>query len=176
MRRPDPRPRLLGWSIGGLVAGGLLAVLGWGLAHPGAGAPSPIAGRPAPDLVVRTFAGPSVSVSSFKGRPLVLNFWASWCTPCRQEAPVLAAASRAGDGAEFLGAAIQDSEAPARAFEAEFQVPYQDGLDTEGGYLRYGVTGPPETFFIDRQGIIRYRHQGPLDAATLRTYLDRIKP
>jgi cytochrome c biogenesis protein CcmG/thiol:disulfide interchange protein DsbE len=76
----------------------------------------------------------------------------------------------------FLGAAMQDSQAPARAFEAEFQVPYPDGLDSANGYLRYGVTGPPETFFIDRGGIVRYRYQGPLDTATLSLYLARLRP
>jgi cytochrome c biogenesis protein CcmG, thiol:disulfide interchange protein DsbE len=166
--------RLAAWAAGGLVVGTLLAVFGWGLAHPAAGAPSVAAGRQAPDLAVTTFDGGRVTVASFRGRPLVLNFWASWCTPCRTEAPVLADASRSTPGVSFLGAAMQDSDAPARAFEAEFQVPYADGLDTENGYLGYGVTGPPETYFIDATGLIRYRFAGPLDAATLRLYLEKL--
>jgi cytochrome c biogenesis protein CcmG/thiol:disulfide interchange protein DsbE len=168
--------RLAGWSLGGLVAGALLAVLGWGLAHPAGEGASVAAGREAPELAVSTFDGRAVTVASLRGRPLVLNFWASWCAPCRQEAPVLADASRSTPGVTFLGAAIQDSDAPARAFEAEFQVPYRDGLDADSGYLRYGVTGPPETYFIDARGLIRYRFAGPLDAATLRLYLDKLGP
>jgi len=170
------RLRLLGWSLAGVLAGGLLAVLGWGLAHPAAVASSVAPGRPAPDLSVQTFNGGAVDVASLRGRPLVLNFWASWCAPCRQEAPVLAEASRANPGVAFLGAAIQDSEAPARAFEAEFQVPYPDGLDVQAGYLRYGVTGPPETYFIDSRGIIQARYLGPLDGPTLARYLGKIAP
>ena len=58
-----------------------------------------------------------------------------------------------------------------RVLQAEFQVPYPDGLDSQAGYLRYGVTGPPETYFIDARGVVRHRYAGPLDAATLGRYL-----
>jgi cytochrome c biogenesis protein CcmG, thiol:disulfide interchange protein DsbE len=163
--------RLAGWSLAGAVAGGLLAVLAWGLTHPAAGASSVAPGRPAPDIAVQTFDGATVTVASLRGRPLVLNFWASWCAPCRTEAPVLAAASRSNPGVAFLGAAIEDSAGPARSFEAEFKVPYPDGIDSQAGYLRYGVTGPPETYFIDAQGKIRARYAGPMDGATLDRYL-----
>lgn len=176
MGRPASRLRLFGWSLSGLVAGALLAVLAWGLSHPAAGAAPAVAGRPAPALSVHTFDGRTVTIAELRGRPVVLNFWASWCAPCRQEAPVLAGAARSSTGVSFLGAAIQDADTPARAFQEEFQPPYPTGLVTDGSYLRYGVTGPPETYFIDGSGIVRYRYAGPLDAPTLRLYLEKIAP
>src|ERR1700694_3374526 len=174
MGRRGSNLRFFGWSLGGLPVGALLAVLGWGLTHPAVGAAPAVAGRPAPALTVHTFEGATVSIAELRGKPVVLNFLASWCGPCRQEAPVLADAARRSTGVSFLGAAIQDADGPARAFQQEFSTPYPTGLVTDGGYLRYGVTGPPETYFIDSSGIIRYRFAGPLDAATLQLYLDKI--
>src|ERR1700694_2055214 len=145
MGRRGSNLRFFGWSLGGLVVGGLLAVLGWGLTHPAVGAAPAVAGRAAPALTVHIFDGGTASIAELRGRPVVLNFWASWCAPCRQEAPVLADAARRSTGVSFLGCAIPDAEDPARAFQQEVQAPYPTGLVIDGGYLRYGVTGPPET-------------------------------
>ena len=175
MAGTDSRFRLAGWSLGGLLTGALLATLGWGLSHPAPGAASAVTGRPAPALTVRTFDGHTVAVADLRGRPLVLHFWASWCTPCRTEAPVISAAAAGAPDIAFLSAAMEDSDAPARNFQASFPLPTPVGLDAAAGYLRYGVTGPPETYFIDRAGIVRFRHLGPLDAAALQGYLEKIR-
>jgi len=108
------RFRLAGWSLAGLLTGALLATFGWGLSHPTRGAASAMTGRVAPDLTVRTFAGRTVAVADFRGRPLVLHFWASWCGACRTEAPVFSAASASSPEIAFLNAAMEDSAAPAR--------------------------------------------------------------
>ena len=174
MKQASSNLRLAGWSAAGVVAGCLLAALAWGLAHPAQAPASAITGHAAPALAIDTFDGRTVTISELRGRPVVLNFWASWCGPCRQEAPVLAEAARGTSEVAYLGAAMQDSAEPAKAFGYQFRIPYPEGLVRDAGYLRYGVTGPPETYFIDRGGVVRYRFQGPLDAATLRLYLDRI--
>ena len=170
------RLRLAGWSVSGLLAGGLLAVLAWGLTHPAPGTASAVAGKPAPALSFQTFDGGTVTVAQFKGKPVVLNFWASWCGPCVTEAPVLAEGARMATGVSFLGAAIQDAAGPAQAFETKYRQPYLTGIVTDGAYLRYGVVAPPETYFIDSAGIVRYRFSGPLDRSTLRLYLGKIAP
>lgn len=175
MASTNSRFRLAGWSLAGLLTGALLATLGWGLSHPARGVASAVTGKVAPDLTVRTFDGRTVAVADFRGRPLVLHFWASWCASCRTEAPVFSAAAASSPEIAFLNAAMEDSAAPARAFQARFPMPDVVGLDADAGYLRYGVTGPPETYFIDGSGIIRYRHVGPLDGPTLKAYLDRIR-
>jgi cytochrome c biogenesis protein CcmG, thiol:disulfide interchange protein DsbE len=163
--------RTLAWLGAGLGVLVLFGGLAWGLAHPANPGSSSLLGRTAPEIAVQSLDGGLVRLSDLRGRPVVLNFWASWCAPCRTEAPVLAAASRSNPGVAFLGAAIEDSAGPARSFEAEFKVPYPDGIDSQAGYLRYGVTGPPETYFIDAQGKIRARYAGPMDGATLDRYL-----
>jgi cytochrome c biogenesis protein CcmG/thiol:disulfide interchange protein DsbE len=166
------RLSIVGWASGGVLAAVLLAALSWGLSHPADQAPRSLVGRPAPELSVSTLDGATVRISDLKGRPLVLNFWASWCPPCREEDPALkAAAQRLAGQVQFVGVDIQDQSAAARAYAADQRQPYPVGPPASGSYVDYGVTAPPETFFIDGKGIVVAKFIGPLDPATLDVYL-----
>ncbi len=171
-------PARLGWAIGGAVALVIISALAWGLGHAAQRAPADVLGRPAPDLTIRSLQdGRQVRLSDLHGRPVVLNFWASWCVPCRQEAPALNEAARRYDGRIlFLGADIEDSEQPARAYLGELQVAYPAGPIVRGSERDYGVTAPPETFFIDRQGVVAARILGAVDAKRLEVYIGLVRP
>jgi cytochrome c biogenesis protein CcmG/thiol:disulfide interchange protein DsbE len=97
-----------------------------------------------------------VSVAELEGYPVVLNFWASWCEPCKDEAPALAASARAHAGeVVFLGVDVQDFTSDARKFLAELDVPYASARDGgDSTYANYGLSGLPETYYLDRDGRI----------------------
>ena len=163
--------------VGGGLAGLLLGSLGWGLINASNKLPPSLLGRAAPDITVAALDGRNLTLSGFRGTPLVVNFWASWCVPCRQEAPVLNAAAREYDGrVQFLGVDIQDTDSAARAYQAEFMSPYPVGPATRGSYRDWGVTAPPETFFIDRQGVVVSKIVGPVDANRLKVYIGLLGP
>lgn len=97
-----------------------------------------------------------ISLAELQGTPLVLNFWASWCKPCKEEAPYLAASARAHrDDVAFLGLDIQDFTSDARRFLDGLDVPYSSVRDgSPDTYGAYGLTGVPETYYIDERGRI----------------------
>jgi cytochrome c biogenesis protein CcmG/thiol:disulfide interchange protein DsbE len=140
---------------------------------------SPLVGRPAPAFSLAPVGGgPAVSLEGLRGRPVVVNFWASWCVPCYQEHPVLLRAARAhGSRVQFLGVVYDDEEARIRDFLSQVGTAYPSLLDVNGRTaIAYGVYGVPETYFIDAQGQIVHKYTGPLDDATMRDGLDRIAP
>jgi len=121
--------------------------------------------RPAPDFVLTSFDGQRIQLSDYRGRIVVLNFWATWCPPCREEAPVLqrAAERLESAGVTILGIDVWDDQAAAIEFLNETGVTYPNAEDTTRLIpVEFGVTGLPETFVIDRQGVLVRRWVGPL--------------
>jgi cytochrome c biogenesis protein CcmG/thiol:disulfide interchange protein DsbE len=126
--------------------------------------------KPAPDISVTTIDGRQFTLSELQGKVVVLNIWASWCVPCREEAAAFNQihARYAGADVAFVGIAWNDEESEVRKFVQQYRVPYTVALDPEGRIaIDYGLTGVPETFFIDRQGRLTRKWIGPISASQL---------
>lgn len=155
----------------------LLLLLAYGFKTNPREVPSPLVGRPAPLFALRSFEGVPTGLEQLRGKPVVLNFWASWCFPaCYEEAPDLEAAWQTyrERGVVVLGVDIQDREADGKAFLQRFGLTFPNGLDPGTIAIDYGVYGVPETFFIDKRGQIRYKHVGALTQALLRAKIEEL--
>ncbi|KFA88456.1 TlpA family protein disulfide reductase [Archangium violaceum] len=153
---------------------GLLAVLAKGFGSNPREVPFMLKGQPAPAFTLRALdSGARVSSEQLKGRPMVINFWASWCGPCKMEHPVLEWGAREfGGQAQFLGVVFEDTEDNAKQFLSRMGASFPQLIDQNSGVaVAYGVAGVPETYFIDAQGIIRGKHVGPIDPESMAQWM-----
>jgi len=133
--------------------------------------------EPAPDFTLELFNGELFHLNTHKGKPVVINFWASWCIPCREEMPALEKAYKEykKKGVVFIGISVQDTETKAREFVEEFQVTFPTGIDMTGVIRdNYRVYGLPTTFFIDKEGKIDYLHVGGVTEELIKYELDKL--
>ncbi len=146
---------------GFIVLAGFLAV---GLTLNPREVPSPLIGKAAPAFKLPTLADPGreFSVGDTQGKVWLLNVWASWCAPCLEEHPVIEALSRRG--VPVYGLNYKDKQEAATAWLARHGNPYVLSVVDASGRtgIDYGVYGTPETYLIDKQGVIRFKHVGPL--------------
>ncbi len=150
-QRPrDNRQVIFGGAIVVVVA--IIALLAYGLALRGA---PPMAAGAAPDFSLTTFEGQTYNLAQLQGKPVVINFWASWCVPCRDEAPALQRAweKYKDQGVVILGVDYVDTEPEAKKFIADFKQTYPNGPDLGTRISQaYRITGVPETYFISKDG------------------------
>ena len=140
--------------------------------------PAPAVGHPAPDFTLTTTAGETFSLADLRGKPVVLNFWATWCPPCRAELPELEAASKRLTGqVAIIGVNQAEPLAQVRDFAAQLSLTFSIPLDENANASRlYRVRSLPTTFFIDREGIIRQMQIGALNEATMKQLVETIYP
>jgi cytochrome c biogenesis protein CcmG/thiol:disulfide interchange protein DsbE len=141
---------------------------------------SPLIGRPAPAWSLTSLDGETVSSEDLAGRPYVVNFWASYCIPaCVDEHPVLADAHELyGDDVAIVGVLVNDDPVDAQGFLARFgDAGYPHLIDPDGRLaIEFGVTGPPETYFVDADGVLRDKQFGPLTSALMAQRLATVLP
>ena len=136
-------------------------------------------GKPAPAFALPSLTGSTtLSLDQYKGKIVVLNFWASWCLPCKEENPALTDVWERYRGTDvvLIGVVFQDSADAARDYTARLGNTWASAIDGDGRMaLSYGVFGPPETYFIGADGIIAGRHIGPIDEQTLMTGIETLR-
>lgn len=132
----------------------------------------------APDFTLVLLDGKTFHLGDYKGKPVLINFFASWCLPCREEMPILqkTVEEYQPKGVVFLGVAIDDTEAKMKEFVARYGVTFPVGLDKPAAIQKsFGLYGIPTTYFIDKQGVINYSHSGSVTEELLQHELDKIR-
>jgi cytochrome c biogenesis protein CcmG/thiol:disulfide interchange protein DsbE len=163
--------------IGVLIAAALVVVLFVGLGKDPAAIRTPLIGKPAPAFALREVGtNNTIDIAQYRGRPLVINFWATWCGPCWEEHPVLVAnAKMLQPNVQFLGVVFQDKEDKILGFLQQRGTAYPTVVDDRGKTaIAYGVGGVPETYFLDANGVIRAKYAGPMNGDIIQANLQKV--
>jgi cytochrome c biogenesis protein CcmG/thiol:disulfide interchange protein DsbE len=155
-----------------------IALLYFSLTRDPRALPSALVGRPAPDFDLTTLEGEKIALFSLKGKPVVLNFWSTWCGPCVAEHQLIRQAMRTygNSDIQFYSILYEDTPENAKAFLDQYGVAAPILLDPAlRTAINYGVSGVPETFFIDRNGMVLYKHAGVLTPEILSGKLGLLK-
>lgn len=151
--------------VGIIITAVLVGILFVGLGKNPSEIRSPLIGKPAPTFALRQVGtNQTIDVSQFRGKPLVINFWATWCGPCWEEHPVLVAnAQMLSPQVQFLGVVFQDKEEKILGFLEQRGSSYPTVVDDAGKTaIAYGIGGVPETFFLNKDGVIVAKYNGPM--------------
>ena len=160
--------------VGSLIGASLLAVLFLARGNDPQRIDSPLVGRAAPSFALKaTGTTHQIDLQQLRGKPVIINFWATWCGPCYEEHPTLVENARAlGGEVQFVGVVFNDTEDKIEQFLRERGSAYPTLLDPQGKTaIAYGVGGVPETFFLDRSGTIVAKYSGPMSTEILRSNL-----
>ncbi|MBI2889939.1 MAG: TlpA family protein disulfide reductase [Nitrospirae bacterium] len=171
--------RTVGLALLGAIAIAFIVIFGHGLTQDPRAIPSPLVGYPAPRFSLPKIGGGTLRIEDYAGKGVVVNFWASWCLPCRDEARVLEMVSRgyAEKNVVVVGINMQDEDASAQKFITEEEITFPNGRDAEGKTaIDFGVYGVPETFFIDSAGRVAHKVVGPVHADSIIEGLKKIAP
>ena len=174
----EPTPNRIWSTTGRLVVVflvvGLIALLAWGLVQ---AEKTPLEEGMAPDFTLTSFDGRTYTLSDLRGNVVIINFWASWCPPCREEAAYLERTWRKykDKGVIFIGVDYADAEKPALAYIDEFDITYFNGPDLGTRISQsYNIKGVPETYYVAKDGTLRGNHIGPLFEPELDNRIDEL--
>ena len=184
VRKHKRRRRMLIFCVVSLLNVGLLALLLTQLLTPTSkSSADPLIGHPAPEFSLAMLRSSSstnnLSLSNFKGKAVVLNFWASWCAPCTEEVPLLENTWKQmqaqGKDVVFLGIDFQETNSAASNFMQQYGITYPAVLDTSGAVAnKYGITSLPDTIFIDKNGTVISKESREITAQILSSNLKLI--
>ncbi len=160
--------------IGLLPVLGLVAVLGIGFQHDPRALPDALKGKMAPSFELQTLDGKPVTLDEFRGKPVLINFWSTWCEPCKYEYDLLQQAAKAyGPSVQFLGVVYQDEPANVQAYLRSRLNVYPQLVDPGSELaIAFGLSGVPESYFVDAAGMVKLKYVGVLNSDVIRNNIE----